>query len=308
MNSGPSLADMAAAAAKSDASNPAKPRMPPPAMGAQILLLSIPFLILLAILGPRAYKKGIRKSLRWFINLSQRGPCFKCCHFCCKKSLGKAIQKAPLAPHGLKLTGAAARVLVLAWKHGASSTFSDDNYELQMKRKADDEDEWRLVYQGGDTSHRCNKLSPATEFCFRVRAVNAAGASGYTDVLGCSSKQVPHENNGGTGPGYSWSQTSTEVLLYLTLPKPYERPRDLLVDFSAKRLSVKLKGEVLLEGELRQLIKTDSVWEVEKEDGAECSQLLLTMEKVLQPEFMEKKDRWSCVILGHPEIDILIDK
>ena len=47
--------------------------------------------ILLAILGPRAYKKGIRKSLRWFINLSQRGPCFKCCHFCCKKSLGKCV-------------------------------------------------------------------------------------------------------------------------------------------------------------------------------------------------------------------------
>ena len=61
---------------------------------------------------------------------------------------------------------------------------------------------------------------------------------------------------------------------------------------------------MLLQGPLLRNIKCqDCTWDLdEAPDGTEA--LVLTLEKAVKGEAMEKQDRWSCLIVGHPLIDI----
>lgn len=74
-------------------------------------------------------------------------------------------------------------------------------------------------------------------------------------------------------------------------------------------------GTKLLDGPLLRNVKhEDATWDVEEAEGEEdlsggggeqeARILELTLQKAVQSETGEKKERWACVVVGHPLIDV----
>ena len=131
---------------------------------------------------------------------------------------------------------------------------------------------------------------------------------------------------------YTWAQTDDEVQLRLRVP-PGCRGRQLDVQFEPNRLSIAYtaagadggaRTELLAGTLLRNVKHEECTWDLEEakyddkyaeeskqteeEDGADSQDdgmvLVVTLEKVTKADFGEKKERWSCVVVGHPLIDI----
>lgn len=111
----------------------------------------------------------------------------------------------------------------------------------------------------------------------------------YTD----KGKQFPI-GNGGIEPkhGYSWTQTLTEVTVYVPL-FDLEGLKGKEIDFNLKpsSLTVKIRNKLILEGNFQYNIKvSESIWSL--------SSSLLTISL-----WKEKEIWWSSVFQGHEEID-----
>ncbi|KAF2076637.1 hypothetical protein CYY_002066 [Polysphondylium violaceum] len=94
---------------------------------------------------------------------------------------------------------------------------------------------------------------------------------------------------------YTWTQTLTEVTVTINSSTPI-KSRDLLITINTDSLFVKNKttNETIIDGKLSKSIKkADSMWSIE--DG---KTIVLELSKVNKTEW------WSCVIQGHPEIDV----
>ncbi|KAI8903782.1 HSP20-like chaperone [Gorgonomyces haynaldii] len=90
---------------------------------------------------------------------------------------------------------------------------------------------------------------------------------------------------------YQWKQTLQDVDVTVKLP-PQTKSKDLKVDIKKQGLTVIVKGEQKIQGELFNAIKMDdSTWLIDN------GELLIHLEKVNQMEW------WKCVIKGHTEID-----
>ena len=101
-------------------------------------------------------------------------------------------------------------------------------------------------------------------------------------------------------PMYTWTQTLEEVSVRLKLPHE-TRGRDLDVTFAPTSIAVvhRPSATTLLCGTLLQNIKhEDSTWDIDDDI------LELTLTKAIVADFGELKQRWSCVIVGHPLIDV----
>ncbi|KAH0474775.1 MAG: hypothetical protein KVP17_001480 [Porospora cf. gigantea B] len=98
------------------------------------------------------------------------------------------------------------------------------------------------------------------------------------------------DNNGGATDKYRWTQTLDVVEVVIDLPDRCVG-RDIKVDFQKRHLSVQIRGDVFLTGQLHYPIDVgDSLWT--KEDRI----LSLTLEKTQQ-------QWWSCVLEGDAAID-----
>lgn len=107
---------------------------------------------------------------------------------------------------------------------------------------------------------------------------------------------VPCVENGTTGPGYTWSQTSGEVVVVIPVPAG-TNGKNVLVDIKKWSLSVGIAcaDEKLVDGRLHAAVSpNDSVWGVDPVDGKVTVQL----GKVVD-------DWWACAIEGHQTIDVL---
>eukprot|EP01096_Ripella_sp_DP13-Kostka_P014027 TRINITY_DN6213_c0_g1_i1.p1 TRINITY_DN6213_c0_g1~~TRINITY_DN6213_c0_g1_i1.p1 ORF type:complete len:165 (-),score=82.00 TRINITY_DN6213_c0_g1_i1:27-521(-) len=96
-----------------------------------------------------------------------------------------------------------------------------------------------------------------------------------------------------TEENYTWTQTLVDVTVSLPVDANL-RGKDFDVKFTKNHLQIKLKpsGTILLDGDLWKNVKTkDCFW---TKDGG-----VLTVE--LQKE--KGQEWWSCVILGHSQID-----
>lgn len=109
-------------------------------------------------------------------------------------------------------------------------------------------------------------------------------------------KVSPSAGNGGTGPGYTWTQTLSEVTVILQLPAG-TTSKIVICEITDSTLVVKVRGQAtrcILDGELESRVKADDcMWNF---DGADCS-INIYLEK------SDKMNWWSCVIKGHNEID-----
>ena len=106
---------------------------------------------------------------------------------------------------------------------------------------------------------------------------------------------------------YTWSQTDDEVSVELACPAGC-RGRELLVEFKPTSISVthKPSGAQLLHGPLYANVKhNECTWDLDAEEGV----LSIVLEKSLKADSiaLSGKERWSCVVVGHPQIDINVD-
>ncbi|SBT80052.1 nuclear movement protein, putative [Plasmodium malariae] len=104
---------------------------------------------------------------------------------------------------------------------------------------------------------------------------------------------APPKGNGGKTEKYTWTQTINSLDMYIDLEEKV-RTKDIKLDITYKKLYVKVKNEVLIDGEFYKHIKPeDSIWTLE-DNGV----IHLCIEKLNGMEW------WSTVIKGDAEIDV----
>lgn len=107
-------------------------------------------------------------------------------------------------------------------------------------------------------------------------------------------KQIPI-GNGGVGPNYLWSQTLTEVTIYIAVETGI-RGKDVKCTIATKSIILSIKDVVILEGEWEDNIKREeSTWIINLSDG-NAPEIVITLDKA-------RKTWWKHAIVGHPEID-----
>eukprot|EP00928_Gymnodinium_smaydae_P046766 TRINITY_DN31183_c0_g1_i1.p1 TRINITY_DN31183_c0_g1~~TRINITY_DN31183_c0_g1_i1.p1 ORF type:complete len:392 (-),score=122.17 TRINITY_DN31183_c0_g1_i1:216-1391(-) len=95
--------------------------------------------------------------------------------------------------------------------------------------------------------------------------------------------------NGAVTDKYYWSQSLAEVTLEVEV-EPC-RAKDVKVDLTATRLSIKCMGKTVLEGKLHEKIfNEDSIWHLDE------NRVVLVVEK-------QRQTWWKCVLEGDEEID-----
>ncbi|KAL7718138.1 Nuclear movement protein [Entamoeba marina] len=99
-------------------------------------------------------------------------------------------------------------------------------------------------------------------------------------------------NNGAVYEKYSFTQTLAEVSVVI----PYHSPikgKDVSCKIKNDELFVQIKGETFIEGKLSKLVKkSDCCWTIEDKQTV-----------VIDLLKQKKMEWWSCVIVGHEEID-----
>ena len=272
-------------------------------LGVLVLTVLFTTACLIAMFLPRLWRKGCTKTWRWFARTSADGPCYRCCCACMRRSLGRLVTGAPAAPFELGWRAVTSSNATLVWKHNRESFLADDSFELEIKGA--DEDEWVSIYRGTNTSHREKTLTPGTSFAARVRTVNHAGQSAWSEETHFLTRQIPVKN-GGYGPAlepavaeligketlrdtkneagcaYTWTQTDDEVTIRLACPRGC-RGRDFEVEFRPTSLRVmhKPSHKTLLEGALYANVKhSECTWDLEDE---ECV-LILGLEKSVKSD------------------------
>lgn len=229
--------------------------------------VTIPFLALFCGAG---YKLGLggdmSKQLKWARNMSKRGPLFWIwarVHAAVvrlgRAAFGNKLNKMPMAPRALGPSVRGCTSAILKWIPGRKSSFSTEDYQVELReaQTADQaEGEWRPageVAAGTKPQLAVRSLNSLRAYEARARACNSVGRSEWCVSAVFMMKQPP-VNGGGTGPGYSWTQTmdnaqAESVAVVVTLPSG-TRAKQLEVNVKPSRLEVRLLGKPLLCGDL----------------------------------------------------------
>ncbi|KAK9814276.1 hypothetical protein WJX72_003286 [[Myrmecia] bisecta] len=192
-----------------------------------------------------------------------------------------------------------------------SCRFNVEEYEVQQRDPdMNQQATWTFIGKRHDLHRSITRLLPDTEYGLRVRAINRRGVSRWSDVVKIHTKLQP-EDGGSAGPGYVWTQSSTEVCITVQVPSG-TRGRQLVVDLRPQLLSVRVAPPggphscgpgTILQGELSQPVRSmgeGSCWELVQEGSSTA--VVLTLEKVTK-SVAPKFDYWRSAFCGHPEID-----
>jgi hypothetical protein len=285
------------------------------------LLISHSIVALLCIILMLVFKSG-RKKLRKYWKLSQQGPFYRLGAFISRKmfhglvSLSRPLLGNRLVPDPTKRSARFSTIktqsdrIILSWQvSGPESSWSIEKHELQVlsvsphagKTTANVE-EWETIYAGKEPTFDYKDLTPGRAYRFRVRAVNQRGASDWVDGE-FSTRQLPVEH-GGSGPGYTWKQTSKEVQALVPC-RPDARSKEIAVDCKSGRLRIEDRGQtppaVLLDGALSAAVRgTEVAWTLAA-DEAGGRRVVVTVEK--QQATSKRKDHWLSLLQDHPPID-----
>ena len=106
-------------------------------------------------------------------------------------------------------------------------------------------------------------------------------------------KQIPI-GNGGIGEKHYWTQTLKEATVYIDIGHENIRGKDVQCVIRPRYLSLTVRGEEYLSGELEDAIKVDeSMWTISSDSG---SQVIITLDK-------GRPNWWKHILIGDPEID-----
>ena len=108
--------------------------------------------------------------------------------------------------------------------------------------------------------------------------------------------EPPLVGNGLKTDKYSFTQTLTDIVINVFIPS-HVKGKDLIVDYSQKRLKVQIKGQdPLVNGELfDKIIVDETLWTIDSVEGQKVAQI--TFDKV------DKMKWWDCVIIGDAKIN-----
>jgi hypothetical protein len=285
------------------------------------LLVSHSIVALLCIVVMLMFQSG-RKRLRKYWRLSQQGPFYRLGAFICHKifrlyvNVTRPVLAEKFVPDPKKITARFTSIktqsdrIILNWQvKGPQSAWSIDQHELQVcktsphaGKDAEVVNEWETLQKSKDLTFDYKDLKPSTMYKFRVRLVNQKGASEW--ALGdFSTRQLPVDN-GGSGPGYTWKQTSKEVQA-LVACRSDARAKDLSVECKANHLRIEDRGQtppaLLLDGALADAVRAADVAWTLGDDGAGGRRVVVTVEKQTHTE--ARKDHWLSLVQGHPFVD-----
>ena len=107
---------------------------------------------------------------------------------------------------------------------------------------------------------------------------------------------IPKKDNGYNFDNYIWTQTAKDVSLYFKISNNV-KSKDISVELHPNTISIKIKGIVVLEGELFGIIKVENcTWLINSDD--DIRELVVELDK-------KKFDEWfPHVIKSEPEIDL----
>ena len=260
--------------------------------------------------------------MRKFWRLSQQGPFYRLGAFISQKifrlfvNISRPVFANKLVPDPKKLTARFTSIktqsdrIILNWLvSGPQSAWSIDQHELQVCSTSQHAgkspeliNEWETLHKSKELTFDYKGLQPNTAYKFRVRLVNQKGASEWTSGE-FSTRQLPVDN-GGSGPGYTWKQTSKEVQA-LVACRADARAKDLLVECKPTHLRVEDRGQtppaVLLDGALAASVRASDVAWTLGDDGAGGRRVVVTVEK--QEHTNARKDHWLSLVQGHPFVD-----
>lgn len=119
--------------------------------------------------------------------------------------------------------------------------------------------------------------------------------SSFTPSYTPEGKQYPI-GNGGIGENYYWTQTLKDVTVYIDTAAGC-RGKDVKCEIKAQSLKVAIRGEVVVEGALEDVIRTqESMWTISSTTDSALQQIVITLDKT-RPTW------WKHVISTHEEID-----
>jgi hypothetical protein len=105
----------------------------------------------------------------------------------------------------------------------------------------------------------------------------------------------PNKGNGGSGPGYTWTQTITELCVRVPIDSSV-RGRDVSVELEDSQLIVAVAGVVAVEGTLQEDVKPDTLtWVIEDDSAARVVAVYVGK--------LREMAWWPCALRGHPEVD-----
>lgn len=118
-------------------------------------------------------------------------------------------------------------------------------------------------------------------------------------------KMIPIGNGGiggiKGGPSlYYWTQTLKDLTVYVDVPQDV-RGKDVKCTIQPRKISLSVRGEVLLEGDLEESIRCDeSMWTLNVDNNSSIArgggQVVISLDKC-------KHTWWKHIIVGHIEID-----
>lgn len=109
---------------------------------------------------------------------------------------------------------------------------------------------------------------------------------------------LPNAGNGGSGPGYDWTQTLKDLVINVHVPLG-TRAKHLTVDVKKDYIRVGRKGEdLILDGKLSKTCRPeDLIWTIDDNDDDTGRVVSLELPKKNQMEW------WKCIVEGHPVIN-----
>lgn len=97
-------------------------------------------------------------------------------------------ETAPPAPRNLQAADVTATTLALTWM---DSSNNETAFEIERSLDTDFVDADTLAADMNETRYEENQLTPETQYYYRIRAINAVGASEYSQVLAVQTTPLP---------------------------------------------------------------------------------------------------------------------
>ena len=122
-----------------------------------------------------------------------------------------------------------------------------------------------------------------------------------------SMRLLSEAETGGATETYTWGQTEAEVTVRIAAPEGL-RSREVAFVVGTKRISLRVRGQPVLEGPLhREVLADDSTYSIE--DVETTSERRPSQRQVVVSLVKAKrtggKEHWSCVVEGEGKIDTI---
>ena len=154
-------------------------------------------------------------------------------------------------------------------------------------------------------THSLEEEEQSRQFRIQMAKLAAQGNMGLKRKAG-DGRVVPEECGGKTEK-YSWTQTETEIGIYVTLESFEVKGKDCKIEIKRRTLNVKVKDFIVFGEETKNnrlfadVNVDDSTWEIDSDEKLKAKALIVTLTKAKRT--MANK-HWRYVCENEPEIDV----